>query len=842
MSTCKKARILKVFSSRKNSDTYWFAARVNHEGKKYTLTGLADLYPIEGLLLEGSFQLVDDPVYGYQYKADEVLTCRLTDKTSFMAYVSRCVCKSLDRVGLNKLWSDHKSKIWTNLIQDPKAVRDKSGLSDMQTSQLVSFAKQRNMITCLLAVFPNMSNRTAKLISENVPGTFDVVRDYIETQPYDLVNIQGIEVAAVDVVYREDLQGDWNDMVRLYHLLYAGVKDFMKHYGATYVNISDFQECYGLDDVTLKKFNRGSLLKLLLSSKTVPVPSGFSVSRLCTLLIEFQNNPGKYGDKLMFVPVSVKKNGNMVREIHLYLKDIWLAKKRVEFVIQDQCAVEFMDKQTSEYERRARALDLYLREQGKSGDINLNTEQRTAVRNVFANKISVISGGPGRGKTYLLSLLIPLWEHFFGENSVMCLGSTGRAVKRMRDMLKRDNMQTLARCMIMNGSSFSRYDHNLPVEGNRSIKYGMTSNISSFYLKKTSLVIIDESSMIDLVMAGNIMQMCRKATMVFIGDVDQLPPIAPGVFLKELIDSDAVPVTYLQKNMRTSVPEIIDRSDLIKEGLFDPNNGHYTNNFFFADTNRNDLETQNAVIAQYKYLMNDEHADFSDILIMSAIRKNQAGVDRLNSILQDDLNPEKHGVYTDRVNTPGLYTSVRGVACTDFNLVVRDETGSQRQRCVRVGDRIINTENNLKQDLLFYPDGDLDKMGVIAGEGVYNGDTGIVERYIDMSGEGMPDEIVIRLDDGLYTHISVTDFSGWELGYVMTVHKAQGSEADHVILALPTLTYNFSPAIHPFYVRNLLYVACTRAKKTVTIIGDKKMFELCAKTAPVFYNNTTLDV
>lgn len=868
MSKFIKARIVKLFYVSKHGEDYWFAGKIHFDGADHQFNGLIDMYPVERVMIEADMHTTQHAKYGLQYIPDDSATCPLIDKTSFVNYLASGLYQNLNRSIVNKLWSDWKQDIWFKLLTDPNAVQKKSGISDDVLSVLVKLAGNRDITGRLVIMFPHLKRRAARAImrymvdsdANNKPLGFDVIVKRIQTNPYLVADESNVSLVDIDLVHRHDLNGRLDDPMRLYYILYDSVLSFMKEYGAMYVNTTDTYECYMASKNDRMRYPSypdlcyGGLLYMMQHRAHLPLPSGFSVGQLCNLLLEFDNHSDLYPGKLQFVSVPVKKDGKLVNERYLYTSDIWQSKQAIESVILQQAKISLFQTRPKLYELRDAKLTYLLKNEY---DFSLNDEQSQALHNVFLNKISVITGGPGRGKTHVVSCLVELWERTHGSDTVMCLGPTGRAVKRMRDVVNQvnaqsttsdsdssryTNIQTMARCLVMNGSDLSHYninEHGIYTNGRGHIKRSDGNN--NFSLDDKTLIIVDESSMLEFVTAGNFLTMCQRATIVFVGDVHQLPPIGYGNFFRELLESDAVPVTHLKENMRTSIPELVTYADAIGDGTFDIKHMSWAPHFSWLSEN-DDMDTQARVVETYKTLMADKNdpADFDDILILSPVHKSPVGVARLNTIIRDDINAACSAPLGVSRNK-GFYSCKNGAVCPGFNIsIMTNDYGTTGSSQVRVGDRLMNTVNNMEQVLYAYPNDDINEEPYPVGKGIYNGNIGKVVCYFQGK-PGSLGSILIRMDDGFYVEIYESDFSDWTLGYVLTVHASQGSEAKHVILALPH-SNSFGSVFKPFYSRNMMYVACTRAKKSVTLVGSLDLFDRSVKTVQVDHNRTRLEI
>ncbi|WP_138159490.1 SF1B family DNA helicase RecD2 [Peptoniphilus catoniae] len=392
-------------------------------------------------------------------------------------------------------------------------------------------------------------------------------------------------------------------------------------------------------------------------------------------------------------------------------------------------------------------------------NLKFAANQIKAVKESVENGILIITGGPGTGKTTTLKAIIEVFELL--EKSVKLAAPTGRAAKRMKEATMREAM-TIHRLLEIGFSSDDR------------LNYG--------YEEETTLdcdvLIVDEVSMVDLILMNTLLKSVKEGTrLILVGDRDQLPSVGAGNVLKDLIESDKVPLVNLDEIFRQSEESmIIKNAHLINKGKMP----EITNSKDFFMINEPDQLKTSEIIAD---LVNRRLPDYygidkKDIQVLCPMKKGPVGVKNLNDKLQTLLNPKGDEVkYGDNI--------------------------------FRVGDKVMHTKNNYNLEYKIESDFYLEE-----GEGVFNGDIGYIEK-IDKEEK----EVYVRYDDVKLVKYEYEDLDELMLAYASTIHKSQGSEFDVVIIPL-----HFAPPI--LLTRNLIYTAITRAKKLVVLVGEYKYLKI----------------
>mgnify|MGYP005785727655 FL=1 len=411
----------------------------------------------------------------------------------------------------------------------------------------------------------------------------------------------------------------------------------------------------------------------------------------------------------------------------------------------------------------------------------LDEMQRKAVMEAAKQGILVLTGGPGTGKTTTINAMIRLFE---SEGMTILLAApTGRAAKRMTETTGYE-ASTIHRLLEVSGNpeeeaigGFQRNEEN-PLD--------------------TDVLIIDEVSMVDLPLMNALLKAVMPGTrLILVGDQNQLPSVGPGSVLKDIIASGCFPVVMLTKIFRQAgESDIVVNAHKINRGepvILD----NKSRDFFFLKRQEPDVIISVMLTLIQKKLPKYVNAGIYDIQVMTPMRKGLLGVERLNQILQQYLNP------------PSPEKSEREYA----------------DRLFREGDKVMQIKNNYQLEWKIQT-----KYGLTVdkGQGVFNGDMGVV-REINTYEE----TITVEYDEHRQVVYPYSMMDELELAYAITVHKSQGSEYPAVVIPL-------LQGPRQLYHRNLLYTAVTRAKKCVTLVGSEAVFQEMIRNNQDQKRNTSL--
>jgi len=421
-------------------------------------------------------------------------------------------------------------------------------------------------------------------------------------------------------------------------------------------------------------------------------------------------------------------------------------------------------------------IDEQIREVEDEEEIELANNQITAIKECVDNGLVIITGGPGTGKTTTINSIIKVFEK--NKKEVILTAPTGRAAKRMSETSNKE-AKTIHRLLEM---GFSTDDELMFF---KSEEDPITADV----------VIVDEVSMVDIILMYNLLKAIKVGTrVILVGDSDQLPSVGAGNVLKDMIDSDVINVVRLTEIFRQA------QESMIVVNAHRINNGQplYLNSkgkdFFFIKK-----DEPEDIVAEIVGLINERLPKFygvdklKDIQVLSPMRKGDLGVTNLNIILQKYLNKKEK-----------------------FKV---EETFSKR--LFRVGDKIMQIKNNYTKKWETEDQSD-------SGEGIYNGDIGYVY-HIDKQKK----ILYAIFDQERIVEYSYDELDELEHSFCTTIHKSQGSEFPVVIIPI-----TWAPPM--LLSRNLLYTAVTRAKKLVVLVGEVKYLEYMIKNNRVNNRHSNL--
>ncbi|MBQ0075148.1 MAG: ATP-dependent RecD-like DNA helicase [Prevotella sp.] len=392
----------------------------------------------------------------------------------------------------------------------------------------------------------------------------------------------------------------------------------------------------------------------------------------------------------------------------------------------------------------------------KTSGIVYDDVQVDAIKTAVASKVMVLTGGPGTGKTTTTQGIIAAFKT--AGLRILLAAPTGRAAKRMSEATGME-AKTIHRLLEYNPADGYKRNDESPLEGDA--------------------LIVDECSMIDIMLMYNLMKAIPVTMrLILVGDIDQLPSVGAGNVLRDVIDSEVIPVVRLTRIFRQAQSSrIVMSAHAINQGRYpDTSNGRNTDFFFIKNENPEQVATEIVNLVQNR-LPKAYSQPISNIQVLTPMQRGVVGAANLNMVLQQALNKS-----TESLSRSG-YT-------------------------FKKGDRVMQIRNNYDKD-------------------VFNGDIGFVESI------SLEDRTLTVDFDGSKVEYEVSELDELTLAYATTIHKAQGSE--YPIVVMPVLMSHYV-----MLQRNLIYTGITRAKKICILIGQPKALSYSIRNLTVTDRNTRL--
>ena len=585
------------------------------------------------------------------------------------------------------------------LESEPERLLEIRGITPDKLEDIkASYAESRCVRDLMILLTPfNVTPTAATKIYEHF-GSRSV--DILHKNPYELCQVSGFGFKRVDAIVRKsDLP--LNSPMRIHGAVFAALDTGRSEKGHLF-----------LDETTLAKTG----VKLL-NENSSPEQVHVTPEEVDAVI----------QDMIMKGEI-VCSNGN-IYQINSFVQEDETARKIAEMLVVPATPVDI-----------TAALGKIRREFG----VAPSKKQTEAVYMAYRSLLSIITGGPGTGKTTVLRVIIETQKLLYPDSKILLAAPTGRASRRMAESTGMDGAKTLHSLLGLLGDSE-------PIRKDKQ-KEPLDAD----------LIIVDESSMIDMWLARQFFQRVRPGTrVVLVGDVDQLQSVGAGDVFRELIDSGLIPVTVLDEIFRQKKGSLIAyNAKRINEANIDL---QYGEDFQFVK-----CQTQEEAADLICRIFCEQVAihGIERVQILSPFRsEGLASVEQLNAAIRELVNPIKDEIADLKVGS----------------------------NYFRVGDKVMQTKNNDKAS---------------------NGDIG----YIRKMGHNEKNEMIVTIafSGGRIAEYGMEEMSHIELAYATTVHKAMGSEFDIVIM----------PILRSHYImlnRNIVYTAITRAKEQVIPVGQKKM-------------------
>ena len=424
--------------------------------------------------------------------------------------------------------------------------------------------------------------------------------------------------------------------------------------------------------------------------------------------------------------------------------------------------------------------------------IILSEKQKEAVELINENNVTIITGGPGTGKTTIIKTIIEMYTE--KKNKVVLCAPTGRAAKRMTETTG-EEASTLHRLL-----EIGKIDEEALYKKDKEYQGAPID---------ADIIIVDEMSMVDTFLMSYLIKCIYKGTkLILVGDSDQLSSVGPGSVLQDLIKSEKIPTIHLDKIFRQAAQsKIIVNAHRVNSGESfiskDEEDADSKQDFFFIRK-----ASQEEMLEEVLSLCNGRLKKFGDydffqnIQVLTPTKKGSLGTKELNKALQEILNPQ------------------------NANKKEKSSLGT----IFRQGDRVMQIKNNYDIYWERWKQEDNEEDATFeTGSGVFNGEIGIVSKINELE-----KTLTIKFDDDKVCIYEFSELDQLEHSYSITIHKAQGSEFDVVIMAVP-------PAAPMLLTRNLLYTGLTRAKKLLIIVSSPNIVDYMIRNIDSKKRNTGLE-
>lgn len=693
------------------------------EGLITVVGNLPELSPGENVILEGDYRThAKHGLQLYASKCQKVLPATLT---GIERYLGSGLIKGIGPQLAKRIVKYFKKDTLDIIEENPSRLREVPGIGEDRTERIVTaWEEQRQIKEIMIFLHGHQisTNLAVKIYKTYGKDSLRIVKQ----NPYQLErDIFGVGFKTADRIARNlGLPNEHPSRIEAGNVY---VLNNLVQEGHVYLPVGELIErATALLEVPpdmikdgLERLSKDDRIKL-----TTESPQTYTTDNLASEIREAQT---PYGERIVY-PAS------------LYHCETSVSKK----------IVELQGKSIGSWQASFSLEDLYL-----------SAEQKSALEKSLNHPVSVLTGGPGTGKTTCLKSLIQLLE---GNNLRYALASpTGRAAKRLADATGRP-ASTIHRLLGFSPNKGYQHHEKNPL--------------------KIDFLVIDEASMLDLVLTYHLLSAIKPGTHVlFVGDVDQLPSVGAGDVLRDIIKSDSVPVSRLTKIYRQEKDSlIITNAHRINRGKCPSFSSSKSGDFFLFPANDAEEAAKWILELVSERIPQSFNLDpLTEIQILVPMYRGAAGVDALNNLLQSKLNP------------PGS----KKIESQLFG------------RTLRVGDKVMQIRNNYDKD-------------------VFNGDIGWITNI-----DRINQTVKVRVDDRREVIYDFSETDELVLAYAISVHKSQGSEFPAIVM--PVITQHYI-----MLQRNLLYTGVTRAKNLCVLVGNHKALRIGIGNNRVTQRNSLL--
>lgn len=691
------------------------------EGDEITCVGTLKGLTV-GETIEAEGEGITHPVYGAQFKINTYKVIPPEDAESMRRYLASGAIKGIGAALADRIIKRFGADTFRIMEEEPERLVEIKGISERIAREISAQMEEKKELRSALVYLQQfgISNTLAVKIYQTYQ---DKLYQVLQTNPYRLAeDVHGIGFKLADeIAGRIGIHTD---------------SDYRISSGILYVLLQALQEGHVYLPMELL-LNRGEQLLSVSKEAIEPVLMNMMMDKKLVIK-QVEEERMVYASKYYYMELNCAR---MLHELNTAVEYVAPAKEA----------------------RILRDIDLLADQLG----IVLDELQTRAVVESVKNGLFILSGGPGTGKTTTINMMI---KYFEKQGLDILLGApTGRAAKRMTEATGYE-ARTIHRMLELNGaleedSRGARFERNMenPLEAD--------------------VVIIDEMSMVDIHLFQALLQAVSSGTrLILVGDVDQLPSVGPGQILRDIMQSECFPMVVLDRIFRqAATSDIIVNAHRINKGLT-ISLDNKSRDFFFLERSDVNVIYKHMIQLIKEKLPGYVNADSMDIQVLTPMRKGSLGVEQLNQILQQYLNPP----------LPSKKEHQAG------SILFRE------------GDKVMQIRNNyqLEWEVVSRYNIPIDR-----GMGVFNGDVG---RIVEIRQHA--EQLVVEFEEGKKVTYPFSGLEELELAYAITIHKSQGSEYPAIIMPLltgPRMLFN----------RNLLYTGVTRARNCVTILGSREVLD-----------------
>jgi len=707
-----------------NAENAYVVFCVEYEGEEMTCTGTIPGLE-KGMRLELTGDMVHHAKFGDQFKVESYKELQITDVETMKRYLSSGAVKGVGEVMAERIIKKFGEDTFRIIEEEPERLAEIKGISEKKAREIaVVFYEKREMREAMVFLegYHISGNIAVKIFERYGREMYNILRN----NPYKIANdIDGVGFKTADAIAMKMGFSPANRN-RIRALVQYVIQ-----------NASQNGHIYLPKDVLLRETLR--------YAEVDEVQIELAIEELVS-------------DREVIVK-SYEKDGVTVERLYssmMYYMELNISRMLLDIDGSFGIMPEVIEKKVKKIEGKM------IRE--SEGNFSLGDEQRQAVIEAVNRGIFILTGGPGTGKTTTIKTMIELFED--EGMDVLLAAPTGRAAKRMTEATGRES-RTIHRLLEFSGSpqndgttkgfAFGR-NHDCPLEADA--------------------IIIDEMSMVDMFLFDALLKAVTPGTrLILVGDSNQLPSVGAGNILHDILAAQTFHSVALSTIFRQAAKsDIVQNAHRIKRGepvVIKKD----SKDFFFLQ--REDISLIPSVVV---YLVKDKISKYLgvdplEIQVLTPMKQGELGVNVLNEVLQEALNPADPSKTQKELPAGGYF---------------------------RTGDKVMQIRNNYRIEWEVR-----NKYGQVTetGAGVFNGDCGIVSE-ISHYGEYM----IVQFDEGKYVKYGFSELDDLTLAYAVTVHKSQGSEYPAVIMPVHS-------GPHMLFNRNVLYTAVTRAKRCVVAVG-----------------------